>query len=106
MKTISQSALLLSVLAAALIPPVAAHAEACVYGVCDATVCDTIGVRTATNWPCEGSQTIACSAPACRDCTYDACTATICGTTGTQTANNQPCTGESIITCEAPACPA
>ncbi|MBW2493934.1 MAG: PEP-CTERM sorting domain-containing protein [Deltaproteobacteria bacterium] len=105
MKSIFQLALMLSALAAALVAPTAVHAEACVYGACDATVCDTTGVRTATNWPCDGSQTIACSAPACPSCTYNACTATICGTTGTQSANNWPCVGEPIISCDAPACP-
>jgi len=105
MKLILQLGVLLSSLAAALLAPSAAHAQVCTYGDCSATVCDTSGTQTATNWPCEGEQIIACDAPACPSCTYGPCDATVCGTSGNRYPTNQPCTGPTSITCSAPSCP-
>ncbi len=107
MKSILQSALMLSVLATVLITPAAARAQdpACTYGPCDATTCDTSGYRYPTNQPCSGPLSIACSAPSCPSCIYGACSATLCGTSGTQNATNAPCVGDLTIVCSAPACP-
>ena len=60
MKSILLSAAMLvtfGTFAAALLAPAAAHAEACIYDACTATVCNTSGTQTATNWPCDDPQT-------------------------------------------------
>lgn len=105
MKSILQSTLMFSMLAAALLAPADAYAQLCTYGPCDATECGTVGNRFANNQPCIGEPVIACAAPSCAACTYGPCDATTCGTTGTQTANNIPCIGATTISCNAPSCP-